>query len=123
QPLAEINSSAFPVLRMHEVDASVLVGAAGSLAPIDILKPFDSRAADVEVSAHQRNCAIETGGTMIAEKFAEVAIDFAAMSDGRNNHSHRWKTSGVSRCECCDHIERVHLQSNQVRKMQVYTDV
>ena len=33
---------------------------------------------------------------MIAEKFAEVAIDFAAISDGRNNHSHKWKTSGMS---------------------------
>ncbi len=32
----------------------------------------------------------------MAEKFAEVAIDFTAMSDGRNNHSHKWKTSGMS---------------------------
>ncbi len=33
---------------------------------------------------------------MIAEKFFEISVDFAAMSDGRNNHSHRWKTSGMS---------------------------
>jgi len=25
---------------------------------------------------------------MFAKKFSKVAIDFAAMSDGRNNHSH-----------------------------------
>ena len=33
-------------------------------------------------------------GAMAAEKFGEVAIDFAAMSDGRNNHSHQQTTSG-----------------------------
>ena len=96
EPFAEIDSSALPVLRMHEMNPSVFVGAPRGLAPIDILEPFDSRATHVEISAHQRNRTIETGTTMIAEKFFEISVDFAAMSDGRNNHSHRWKTSGMS---------------------------
>ena len=33
-------------------------------------------------------------GAMAAEKFGKVAINFAAMSDGRNNHSHEQGTSG-----------------------------
>ena len=35
-------------------------------------------------------------GAMAAEKFGEVAINFAAMSDRRNNHSHNQATSADS---------------------------
>jgi hypothetical protein len=31
---------------------------------------------------------------MAMEKFGEVPINFAAMSNGRNNHSHKQATSG-----------------------------
>lgn len=33
-------------------------------------------------------------GAMSAEKFGEVAINFASMSYGRDNHSHQQTTSG-----------------------------
>ncbi len=36
-------------------------------------------------------------GAMAAEKFGKVAINFAAMSDRRNNHSHEQATSGDGR--------------------------
>src|SRR5208337_2735476 len=94
--LAEIDPSAFPVFRMHQMDAAVFVGAACGLAPIDVLEPFDTRAAQFEVSAHRRNRAVEMRGAMAAEKFGEVAINFAAMSDRGNNHSHEQATSSDS---------------------------
>ncbi len=34
------------------------------------------------------------GGAMAVKKFGKVAINFAAMSNGRNNHSHKQATSG-----------------------------
>ena len=92
--LAEVDATAFPIFRMHEVDAAVLVGAAGGLAPIDILEPFDAGARKFEISAHRGDGAIEMRGAMAAEKFGKVAINFAAMSDRRNNHSHERATSG-----------------------------
>src|SRR5260370_36131685 len=46
--LAEVDASALPVFGMHEVDAAVLVGAAGGFAPIDVLEPFDSGARKFE---------------------------------------------------------------------------
>jgi hypothetical protein len=88
QALAEVHAPALPVFRMHEMNATVFVGAAGSLAPIDILEPFDSRAAHVEVAAHRGYRAVEIRGAMSAKKFSQVSINFAPSSDGRNNHSH-----------------------------------
>src|SRR5260221_493386 len=86
--LAEVDAPAFPILGMYEMDAAVFVSAAGGFAPIDILEPFDARAAQFEISAHRGDGAIEMRGAMAAEKFGQVAINFAAMHDRRNNHSH-----------------------------------
>jgi len=69
---AEVDAAALPVFRMHEVDAAVFVRAAGGLAPIDVLEPFDARAAQFEISAHRGDGAIEMHGAMAAEKFCEV---------------------------------------------------
>ena len=110
--LAEVDASAFPVFRMDEVDAAVFVSAAGGFAPIDVLEPFDAWASHVEVAAHRGDGAIETGGAVAAEKFGEVAINFAAMSDRRNNHSHSQATSGDDK----DHMEGRSSESNTVGK-------
>jgi hypothetical protein len=79
---------------MDKMDAAVFVGAAGRFAPIDVLEPFDARAPHVEISAHRGDGAFEMGGAMAMKKLGEVAINFAAMSNGRNNHSHKQATSG-----------------------------
>ena len=59
-------------------------------------------------------------GAMAAEKFGQVAINFAAMSDGRNNHSHEQATSGFGDK---DHMEGRSSESNKVVKIRVYTAV
>ncbi len=91
--LAEIDAAAFPIFGVNEMDAAVFVSATGGFAPIDVLEPFDTRAPDVEVSAHRGDGAIETRGAMASEKFGKVAINFASMSDRRNNHAHERTTS------------------------------
>lgn len=59
-------------------------------------------------------------GAMAAEKFGKVAINFAAMSDGRNNHSHERPTSGNV---YQDHMEGRSSESNKVAEMWFYTDI
>jgi hypothetical protein len=122
--LAEVNAPTLPVLGMHEVDAAVFVGAAGGLAPIDILEPFDTRAADVEIPAHRGHGALEIRGAMVSEKFGKVAIDFTSMSDGRNNHSHEQATSGGQiTIRQDEHTEPSSSESNKLAKMSLYTHV
>ena len=60
-------------------------------------------------------------GAMAAKKFGKVAINFAAMSDRRNNHSHEQATSGRQMTR--DHTEARRSESNQAGEMPVYTDV
>ena len=59
-------------------------------------------------------------GAMAAEKFGKVAINFAAMSDGRNNHSHERATSGNG---YQDHMEGRSSESNKVAEISLYTGV
>jgi hypothetical protein len=59
-------------------------------------------------------------GAMAAEKFGEVAINFPAMSDRRNNHSHKQATSVT---DDHDHMEGRRSESNQLGENRVYNAV
>ncbi len=59
-------------------------------------------------------------GAMAAEKFGEVAINFPAMSDRRNNHSHKQATSVTGDH---DHMEGRRSESNKPGKICVYNVV
>ena len=67
-PLAFVDAASFPVFGMDEMDAPVFVGFARSLAPIDVLVPFNPRGPDVVVAAERRDRATERRGPVGPKK-------------------------------------------------------
>jgi hypothetical protein len=52
-PLGIIFAPAFPILGMHEVNATVLVGFSRGFAPVQVLIPLHERAFQTIEFAHQ----------------------------------------------------------------------
>ena len=60
---------------------------------------------------------------MAVKKFGEVAINFAAMSNGRNNHSHKQATSGDDDDQVLRSYGGGLLSVKQDPKTWIYNDV
>src|SRR5438132_9327274 len=71
-PFALVHASAFPVLRVNQVDTPVLEGLARRLAPVDVLVPFDTRPPDAVEAAELRDRAAKSRTAMLMEKFDEL---------------------------------------------------
>jgi hypothetical protein len=66
-PLAIVNSAAFPVLGMNQMDATVLEGSPSSPTRVDILEPLYMRPLDSVKAAKVRNCPSKHRWAMILE--------------------------------------------------------
>jgi hypothetical protein len=89
-PLAFVDTPTFPVLRMHKVDATVLKRSSSGPAPVDVLVPFDPRPLDSIKTAKVRNSLPKRPRAIMVKVCRQFTVDFAALRDWGNEHSHRW---------------------------------
>jgi len=87
-PLGIVHPPALPVLRMYQVDAAVLEGFSGGLAPIDIFIPTDSWSSQMIIAAKIRDGAAKVDRAVVAEEGNQVLVHFAASVDWWKEHSH-----------------------------------
>jgi hypothetical protein len=67
-PFRIVFPSAFPVLGMYEMNASVFVRFPSSFSPIEILIPFDARLPQAIEFTHERHGAAKIQHTILMEK-------------------------------------------------------
>ncbi|HVN90081.1 MAG TPA: hypothetical protein VMT61_09735 [Candidatus Binataceae bacterium] len=70
------------------MDATILEGFAGDLAPINIFVPVDFRRFNVIKAAKIRNSTSKRYWTLTMEKFNELPVHLAAMGDRGKKHTH-----------------------------------
>jgi hypothetical protein len=86
-PLAVIDAAAFPIFRMHQVNAPVLESLSGSSSPVDVFEPLNPRTFNVIKAAKITNCTPERQRTMVLKIRAKSAIYFAPLHNRWNQHS------------------------------------
>jgi hypothetical protein len=81
--------SSFPILRVHEVDCSVLVCSSGSLSPVNVSVPFKPRPLQTVKRTEARDGLAKTAGFMIVKKARKQPINNAPLPHGRQDHEHK----------------------------------
>jgi hypothetical protein len=87
-PFAVINPSPLPMLRMDQMDTTVLEGLAGGFTPVNILAPFDPRRFDVVKATKIGDSSAENARSLPVKELNQPTIHVSATNYGWNEHPH-----------------------------------